>query len=136
MSDLISRQAAITEIQQAYADTEGGDDKCAVWKNVGLTTALHIMQDLPSAQSNVHDFPKDADCISRAAAIRVASGFCHPSNIAKELERLPSAEQIIRCKDCKHKVIENDVWTCPFGLPGGPEFFCGYGAERRTDETD
>lgn len=48
--DTISMQAAITAIQKAYADTEGGTDKCAVWKNVGLTNALHIMQDLPSAQ--------------------------------------------------------------------------------------
>jgi hypothetical protein len=52
-------------------------------------------------------------------------------------EALPSAQpEIIRCKDCKHKHIENMVWTCPFGLPGGPDFYCGYGAERRTDETD
>lgn len=50
MDDLISREAAITAIQKAYADTEGGEDKLAVWKNVGLTNALHIMQDLPSAQ--------------------------------------------------------------------------------------
>jgi len=50
LDDLISRQAAITAIQNAYCDTEGGEDKCAVWKNVGLTNALHIMQDLPSAQ--------------------------------------------------------------------------------------
>ena len=48
--DLVRRQAAITAIQKAYADTEGGADRCAVWKNVGLTNALHIMQDLPSAQ--------------------------------------------------------------------------------------
>jgi hypothetical protein len=50
MSDLIERQAAITAIQKAYTDTEGGTDKPAVWKNIGLTKALHIMQDLPSAQ--------------------------------------------------------------------------------------
>ena len=48
--DLVRRQAAITAIQKAYADTVRGMDKCAVWKNVGLTNALHIMQDLPSAQ--------------------------------------------------------------------------------------
>ena len=30
------------------------------------------------------------DCISRAEAIRVASGYCHPSNVAKELAKLPS----------------------------------------------
>jgi hypothetical protein len=29
------------------------------------------------------------DTISRADAIRVASGYCHPSNIAKELAKLP-----------------------------------------------
>lgn len=48
--DVIYRQEAITAIQKAYVDTEGGTDKCAVWKNVGLTNALHIMQDLPPAQ--------------------------------------------------------------------------------------
>ena len=30
------------------------------------------------------------DAISRAEAIRIASGFCHPANVAKELARLPS----------------------------------------------
>lgn len=50
------------------------------------------------------------------------------------LESLPSAEPetIVRCKDCKHKYIEekvwNWVWKCPFGHPGGEEFFCSYGA--------
>ena len=52
-TDLISRKAAITAIQKAYADTESGEDKHAVWKNVGLTNALHIMQDLPSAQPEI-----------------------------------------------------------------------------------
>jgi hypothetical protein len=63
-SDCISRQTAITAIQKAYADTEGGTDKCAVWKNVGLTNALHIMQDLPSAQAEQTDCDychKDSD---------------------------------------------------------------------------
>lgn len=29
----------------------------------------------------------DGDTISRQAAIRIASGYCHPANIVKELER-------------------------------------------------
>ena len=33
-----------------------------------------------------------SDLISRQAAIRVASGYCHPANIAKELEKLPSVQ--------------------------------------------
>ena len=32
------------------------------------------------------------DLISRQAAIRVASGYCHPANIAQELAKLPSAQ--------------------------------------------
>lgn len=32
------------------------------------------------------------DCISRKEAIKVASGYCHPSNIAKELANLPSVQ--------------------------------------------
>ena len=30
------------------------------------------------------------DAISRAEAVRVASGYCHPANVAKELAKLPS----------------------------------------------
>ena len=29
------------------------------------------------------------DAISRAEAVRVASGYCHPANVAKELAKLP-----------------------------------------------
>lgn len=39
-----------------------------------------------------------SDLISRKDAIRVASGYCHPSNIPKELEKLPSAQQWIPIK--------------------------------------
>ena len=40
--------------------------------------------------------------------------------------------KIVRCKDCKHKHIKDNVWTCPFGLPAGCDFYCGYG-ERETE---
>lgn len=58
--------------------------------------------------------------------------------IVNRLRNDPEAEwaEIVRCKECKHKYIENEVWTCPFGLPGGELFYCAYGAERRTDEGD
>ena len=32
------------------------------------------------------------DCISRQAAIDVASGYCHLANVADELRKLPSAQ--------------------------------------------
>ena len=41
--------------------------------------------------------------------------------------------EVIRCKECKHKHIKENVWTCPFGLPAGCDFYCGYG-ERKTDD--
>ena len=114
MGDMISRQAAITAIQKAYADTVGGTDRCAVWKNVGLTNALHIMQDLPSVQTekmqlSEEDATKDAtfDCISRQAAIEAidavfpvdpmkseyAQGIACGAALAKTyVEQLPSAQ--------------------------------------------
>ena len=33
-----------------------------------------------------------SDLISRQAALDVASGYCHPANIAKELAKLPPAQ--------------------------------------------
>lgn len=38
--------------------------------------------------------------------------------------------EVVRCKDCKHKYLDGGIWNCPFGLSGGPMFYCGYGAER------
>lgn len=80
------------------------------------------------------------DLISRQAAIdeldKGAWGVKWDKVLAKTMiESLPSAQpEIIRCKDCKHKHLENMVWTCPFGLPGGENFFCGYGAEPYKGE--
>ena len=58
--------------------------------------------------------------------------------IVNRLRNDPEAEwvEIVRCKECKHKYIENKVWACPFGLPGGELFYCAYGAERRTNENN
>lgn len=56
------------------------------------------------------------DAISRSEAIRVASGYCHPSNIAKELAKLPSVTQKTGwCKDCKY--FEYDSVTNVDGIP-------------------
>lgn len=54
---------------------------------------------------------------------------------ANTVRKMPTVDavQVVRCKDCKHKYIENKVWQCPFGLPGGPDFWCGYGAERKEE---
>lgn len=47
-----------------------------------------VWEDAEKALTTKSDL--EVDCISRAEAIRVASGYCHPSNVAKELAKLPS----------------------------------------------
>ena len=48
---------------------------------------------------------------------------------------LPSAKpEIIRCKDCKHRHLDGMIWNCPFGLSGGEDFFCAYGAKGGDEE--
>ena len=39
------------------------------------------------------------------------------------------AVPVIRCKDCKHRHLDGMIWNCPFGLSGGEDFFCAYGAK-------
>lgn len=78
------------------------------------------------------------DLISREAAIDVASGYCHPANIAKELAKLPSAQpEIILCKDCKHygeslPDVDTRMICHKTALNYKPDDFCSY-AERRED---
>lgn len=50
------------------------------------------------------------DCISRQAAIYIASGYCHPANIAKELAKLPSAQS--QRKEGRWIYGEHDVAMC------------------------
>lgn len=134
--DLIRRQTAITAIQKAYADTEGGADRCAVWKNVGLTNALHIMQDLPSAQpehlvNESGNLVKGLvnDCISRQAAIDAVKQ--HMNNVSGgndeyyiahrhiiELLRIVPSVQPQRmsddetCDSCRYRYNEWDEDPC------------------------
>ena len=48
------------------------------------------------------------DAISRADAIRVASGYCHPSNIAKELAKLPPVQPKYNASEWCHDCSEYD----------------------------
>lgn len=57
--------------------------------------------------------------------------------IADYIESTRSKVEVVRCKDCKHKYLDDMIWNCPFGLSGGENFFCGYGAKdgESDDET-
>lgn len=82
------------------------------------------------------------DLISRAELFDELNrrGVPYNAEVNMVINGMPSAQpEIIRCKDCKHRYIENMTWHCPFGLMGGEDFFCGYGslgsAEGRTDDS-
>lgn len=74
----------------------------------------------------------DGDCISRQAAIRIASGYCHPANVAKELVKLPSVQPDNSCDGCKYEDVDDGVLVpCGFCKRSHPDNY-----ERRTDGTD
>lgn len=54
------------------------------------TVYYDLLADVQEAEEPTTKNDLGVDCISRADAIRVASGYCHPSNVAKELAKLPS----------------------------------------------
>lgn len=81
------------------------------------------------------------DYIERQAAIDAIQKwrvvYDEDTDLIDMIKALPSAQpEIIRCKDCKYRHLKNMIWTCPFGLPGGENFFCGYGAEPYKGEQD
>lgn len=93
------------------------------------------------------DFGKDInvpsnDCISRQAAIEIASGYCHPANIAKELAALPSVHP--KFPENWWKTDHGYMWLCPHcGLPVHSDFGeclrCGIkrpSAQHNTDYSD
>lgn len=51
------------------------------------------------------------DAISRQAAIRIASGYCHFTNVAKELAKLPSVQpEVLACGSGELNVQSEPHW--------------------------
>ena len=90
--DCISREELIEFMISAWEEMSGDD-------------AMQMCIDKARSMPSVYPKSEAEDCISRADAIRVASGYCHPSNVAKELAKLPSVTpqepKTGHCKDCK-----------------------------------
>lgn len=81
----------------------------------------------------------DADLLMeqmKNACMGVMSG-CEPFNEPlKVLESAPTADvvEVVRCKDCKHRIIEpNDDWCECTGCDINPDGFCEEG-ERKEDD--
>jgi len=124
-TDCISRQAVIDSLYD--------------WSNHSMTDAetWHLIQvigdikSMPSVtpqlsselEKNSKKLEKDfgeSDCISRTDAIRVASGYCHPSNVAKELAKLPSVTpQEPRWIPTSERLPENKTYVLvTISIPG------------------
>lgn len=79
------------------------------------------------------------DLISRQAVLNLLATIPPEEAMTKAMliqsvKQMDAAQpEIIHCKDCNHKFIENGVWNCPFGLSGGELFFCGYGNRQEDD---
>jgi hypothetical protein len=65
-----------------------------------------VLNDMPSVQPEERTETPACDCISRQAAIRIASGYCHPANIAAELSKLPSAQPYTEAEIQKMQELE------------------------------
>jgi hypothetical protein len=88
-----------------------------------------------------------SDLISRQAAIYIASGYCHPANVAKELAKLPSVQpkrghwmiepteepEYCKCSECGYVNLIVEVFALD-GYHYCPN--CGAKMERNEDGTD
>ena len=141
MSDLISREAAIDELDKGAWGVE--------WDK---TLAKTMIESLPSAQptQNTRVNSNNAlDTISRQAAIDAVrtyydDEYALADSIEELIEKLPSAQpEIVQCKDCKHRIehkyygnLGESAYTCEGNMGGWilPDDFCSL-AERRTDDS-
>jgi len=155
MKDTIYRQDAIDAIHCDITVT-GRQNAELVAATIG--TFADRIKALPSAQPDVPD-TNVGDMISRqnlmeklnelcdkkcpynepTKAIGACCSFCAIDDVIEIVQNLPSAEPVIRCKDCKHMIInekhEAKPMICCFTKMCGttePDWFCADG-ERRED---
>lgn len=135
--DCISRAQAINELQKICDDCDSDYCGCCRIDTDGtyLDSAKKMLKRLPSVKPkqktddiNKSNFSQEQykadlqcaydcgrasvkpceDAISRADAVKVASGYCHSQNIAKELAKLPPATPKAECS-CDQIKWERDM---------------------------
>lgn len=107
---------ALIEDSKTYLNTLNPDNdgkECAK-----IYWLINVLNESPA----VERYP---DTISRKAAIEIASGFCHPANIAKELAKLPSAQP--------QRLTDDDFETIRIHLNAHKEKLCN---QHRWEEAD
>lgn len=74
-----------------------------------VSEAVRMAVDALKAQLPKED--TTSDCISRQEAIRIASGYCHFTNVAKELAKLPSVQpEVLACGSGELNVQSEPHW--------------------------
>ena len=137
MNDLISRKRALEEMTFSNGINVDGI------LYVPLKDVRKHIKNLPSAQSELCE-----DAVSRKDAIRWVKTECNPYGkptldfesgvkVMEYLKRMPSAKQVVRCKDCQYGIQdEYDQWYCrSLGCSLWDEDGNGFcsDAERRTE---
>ena len=77
-NDLISRQAVQDYVAKYLSQYLYND----------VREAVEVIDEYIGELPSVNPQPCE-DAIDRAEAIKIASGYCHPANVAKELAKLP-----------------------------------------------
>ena len=124
MDDMISRQATIDAMETVYWYHINKNGQLASGANSKEYEPLYkaedvykILNDMPSVQPEECTETPVCDCISRQAAIHIASGYCHPANIAAELSKLPSAQPEQRWIPVSERLPEEHVCDDGFVEP-------------------
>jgi hypothetical protein len=111
-NDCISRQAAIDAIGEKSDEIYKTKQKGATYPHddffQGRAYAENVVKQLPPVQPEKRTETHARDCISRQAAIRIASGYCHPANIAAELAKLPPVQPEQRWIPVSERLPEED----------------------------
>lgn len=118
--------------KQTVFDTaaEYENELCEILGENELAEVVKILKHRLIALPSAH--PEPCDAISRADAIRVASGYCHPANVAQELAKLPSVQPDNSCDGCRYENADDGVLVpCGFCKRNHPDNY-----ERRTDGTE
>lgn len=131
MDNLISRQAAI----DAWKEDFKGFVNSLDMPRDDYKGIMEYIDELPSVQPDVPD-TNVGDLISRQDAIDSVQGIgrlatlqdndvvIRMSAVEHILFNLPSAQEIIRCKDCRHNGSYDT--DCPISWPKDEDDFCSY----------
>ena len=103
----MTKDEAITILKDMKVDPVPKAAVTQIKRNAAIEMAVEALK----AQLTEKD--TTSDCISRQEAIRIASGYCHPANVAKELAKLPSVQPEPHWIPVTERLPEprTDVWV-------------------------